>query len=250
MPESPLSRVCVVLHQPQDPVNIAAVVRAMKNMGVHALRLVEPVEYDSTLLERVAHDTRDIVAGIQHFSALDEALADCVRVAGFTARRRAAKWQIAEPRAAATELLRFAADGIVAVLFGREDHGLSNEALDRAHLVVTIPTTEHASLNLAQAVLIALYELHLAAPAASRSIAPPRKDAPAATAEQYERLFADVNRALAAVDFYRTRNADLILRTIRSLAFRASPDARQIELLRAMAIEVVRALDRTRAGHT
>jgi TrmH family RNA methyltransferase len=240
----------VVLHQPQDPVNIAATVRAMKNMGVRTLRLVEPAEYDPSLIERVAHGTHDVVAGIRHFSSLDEALADCVRVAGFTARRRAAKWHATEPRAAAVELLRFTTAGTVAVLFGREDHGLSNEELDRAHIVVTIPTTEHASLNLAQAVLIALYELHLAAPSASRSIAPPRKDAPAATAAQFERLFSDVDRALSALDFYRTRNADLILRTVRSLAFRAAPDAREIELMRAMAIEVVRTLDRVRTPHT
>jgi tRNA C32,U32 (ribose-2'-O)-methylase TrmJ len=130
---------------------------------------------------------------------------------------------------------------------GREDHGLPNDALDRASLVVTIPTTEHASLNLAQAVMVALYELHVAAPAATRTLAPPRKDAPAAAMEQYERLFADAHRALAALDFFRTRNPELILRTVRSLAFRAAPDAREIELLRAMAIEVIRALDRAAA---
>lgn len=237
----------MVLDEPQDPVNIAAVVRAMKNMGVHQLRLVRPAEYDPTRVERVAHDTRDIVARIRHFDALNDALADCVRVAGFTARRRAAKWRISEPRAVAPELLEAAQRGMVALLFGREDRGLSNEALDRAHVLVTIPTTEHASLNLAQAALIALYELHLGAPDASRTLAPPRKDAPSATAEQYERLFADTERALAALDFFRTRNPELVLRTIRSLAFRAAPDAREIELVRAMAIEVVRTIDRVRA---
>jgi tRNA/rRNA methyltransferase/tRNA (cytidine32/uridine32-2'-O)-methyltransferase len=245
--DSLLENVCVVLDEPQDPVNIAAVVRAMKNMGVHQLRLVRPVEYDPTRVERVAHDTRDIVARIRHFDALDDALADCVRVAGFTARRRAAKWRVSEPRDVAQELLQAAQSGMVALLFGREDRGLSNEALDRAHVLVTIPTTEHASLNLAQAALIALYELHLGAPDASRTLAPPRKDAPPATTEQYERLFADTERALAALDFFRTRNPELILRTVRSLAFRAAPDAREIELVRAMAIEVVRTIDRVRA---
>jgi tRNA/rRNA methyltransferase/tRNA (cytidine32/uridine32-2'-O)-methyltransferase len=241
---------CVVLHEPQDPVNIAAVVRAMKNMGVAALRLVRPVPYDPSRIEGVAHDTGDVVRGIRHFDALDEALADCVRVAAFTARRRAAKRPVADPRAAAADLLAHAGAGPVALVFGREDHGLPNEALDRAHLVVTIPTTEHASLNLAQAVLIGLYELHRSAPSASRVLAPPRKDAPPATSEQYERLFADVERALVAVDFFKTRHPQLILRTVRSLVFRAGPDAREIELARAMAIEAVRALERARCGHT
>ncbi|HJU64036.1 MAG TPA: TrmH family RNA methyltransferase [Gemmatimonadaceae bacterium] len=250
MAESPAPNACVVLLEPQDPVNIAGVVRAMKNMGVAALRLVRPVTYDAPRIEGVAHDTSDIVAGIRHFDSLDEALADCVRVAAFTARRRAAKRPLTDARAAALDLAAHAWSGRVAMLFGREDHGLPNDALDRAHVIVTIPTTGHASLNLAQAVLIGLYELHLALPSLSRKLEPPRKDAPAATSEQFERLFIDVARALEAVDFFKTRHPELILRTVRSLAFRAAPDAREIELARAMAIEVVRSLQRARADRT
>lgn len=240
MAETRLDNSCIVLFEPQDPVNIAAVVRAMKNMGVHALRLVNPVEYDPTRIEGVAHGTRDIVSAIRHFATLDEALADCVRIAGFTARRRAAKRQMLEPRAAAHDLIEHAEHGMTAMLFGREDKGLPNAALDRAHVIVTIPTTEHASLNLAQAVVIALYEMHLAAPEASRTLAPPRKDAPPATAEQYERLFAAAQEMLVAIDFFKTRYPEHILRTLRSLASRAAPDAREIELLRAIAIEAGR----------
>lgn len=244
-----LDAVCVVLVEPQDPVNIAGVVRAMKNMGVQQLRLVNPVEYDASRVERVAHDTRDIVAQIRTFASLDDAIADCVHTVGFTARRRAAKWTLSTPRDAAAPLLADAADGPVALFFGREDRGLSNENLERARTVVTIPTTDHASLNLAQAVLIALYELHLEADA-SRTLAPPRKDAPPASAAQFERFFADADRALGAFDFFRTRNEELVLRSLRSLTYRASPDARQIDLMRAMAIEVLRAIGRARETRT
>jgi tRNA/rRNA methyltransferase/tRNA (cytidine32/uridine32-2'-O)-methyltransferase len=242
----PLARVRVVLHEPQDPVNIAAVVRAMKNMGLRDLRLVRPGEYDASRIHFVAHDSDDIVANIRHCDSVDEAIAGCIRVAAYTARRRAAKRRIAEPREAAAELVTFAADGEVALLFGREDRGLDNEALDRAHVVVTIPTTDYASLNLAQAALIAMYELRLAAPEHARVRRPPRKDAPPATTEQFERLFADVERALVAIDFFKTRNEALVLRSFRSLVFRAAPDAREIELLRAIAIEVSRSLERAR----
>lgn len=245
---TPLDRVCVVLFEPQDPVNIAAVIRAMKNMGVRWLRLVRPVQYDATRILGVAHDSDDILQHIRHFDSLDAALQDCVGVAGFTARRRAAKRLLAEPRAAAGELVRLADAGNVALLFGREDRGLPNDALDRAHLVVTIPTTAYSSLNLAQAVLIGLYELHLAVPGASRVLAPARKDAPPATSDQYERLFADTERALGALEFFKTRHAEHVLRTTRSLAYRAQPDAREIELLRAMTIEVVRTIERVRAS--
>ena len=242
-----LSNVRVVLFEPQDPVNIAAVIRAMKNMGLAELRLVRPVEYDITRIELVAHGTRDIAERIRHFDTLDEALADCVEVAAFTARRRAAKRTVATPREMAPALLRGAALGPAALLFGREDSGLPNDALDRAQLIVTIPTTEHKSLNLAQAVLIALYELHLEAPDASRVLAPPRKNARASTVAEYERYFGDVERALQEIDFFRTRNPELILRTIRSLTFRAAPDARELQLLRAMALEVVKAIRRARS---
>lgn len=235
-----------MLYEPQDAVNIGAVVRAMKNMGLRALRLVRPVEYDASRIRFVAHDSDDVVAAILHHETLDEALSGCVRVAAYTARYRAAKRLVADARGAAVELVQFAAEGDVALLFGREDHGLPNEALDRAHIVVTIPTTDYSSLNLAQAALIAMYELRLAAPEHTRARRAPRKDAPPATSDQYERLFADVEQALRAIDFFKTRNEELVLRSSRSLAFRAAPDAREIDLLRAMAIEVSRSLERAR----
>jgi tRNA/rRNA methyltransferase/tRNA (cytidine32/uridine32-2'-O)-methyltransferase len=245
--DSRLSCVRVVLFEPQDPVNIAATVRAMKNMGLADLVLVNPVAYDPWRLAGIAHDTGDIIERIRHVDTLDEALADCVYVAGYTARRRAAKWTLDTPRESAASLLDRAADGTVAVLFGREDHGLPNDALDRAHALVSIPTTAHASLNLAQAVLVALYELHLAAGDASRTLAPPRKHAPPADQAEYERLFEDTHRALTSIDFFKTRWPTHIMHTVRALAYRAAPDSREITLVRAMAIEVFRALERARA---
>lgn len=242
-----LDHVTVVLYEPQDPVNIAGVVRAMKNMGVSALRLVNPVTYDPVRLEGIAHDTTDVVSRIRHFESIDAALADCVRVAAYTRRRRAAKRLVTDARQTAHTLLSHATDGPVAIVFGREDHGLPNEALDRAHIVSMIPTTDHASLNLAQAVLIALYELHLAAGDVTRTIEPPKHDAPPATAEQFELFFADAERALTAIDFFKTRYPEHIMRSIRSLAHRAGPDAREIALLRAAAIEVMRSIERAGA---
>ena len=247
-PDSILSSVRVVLYEPQNPVNIAATIRAMKNMGCSNLYLVRSVEYDPWRLEGIAHDTGDIIERIRNFDTIEEALEGCVRVAGFTARRRAAKRDVTTPRAASVEMLEFARTGPVALLFGREDKGLPNEILDRAHVVVTIPTTEHASLNLAQAVLIALYELHLSAADATRSLAPPRKDSPPATAEEYEKLFADVERGLYAVDFFKTRFHEHIMRSVRSLFYRASPDSRELALLRAIFIEIIRTIDRITKG--
>src|SRR5258705_858801 len=121
MSESRLSRIAVVLYEPQDPVNIAGTVRAMKNMGVATLRLVRPCAYDPVRLEGIAHDTWDVIDRIEHFDDFDAAVADCVLLLGFTARRRAAKWQILDPRTAAHDALAHAADGRIAIAFRRED---------------------------------------------------------------------------------------------------------------------------------
>ncbi len=239
-----LDAVVIVLHKPQDPVNIAGTVRAMKNMGVSQLRLVDPVPYDPWRIEGIAHGTRDLVARIRHFETLDEALADCVRVHGYAGKPRAARWARLDPASSARELLAVAESGPVAVLFGPEDHGLDNEALDRAHATVTVPTTEHASLNLAQAVLLACYELHRGAGDATRRLQRPRHHAPPATQRQYELTFEVWDRALQAIDFYKTRNPHLVMRAVRSVVFRAGPDGRETDLLRAIGIEVLRTVDR------
>jgi len=239
-----LDRIVVVLYEPQDPINIGATVRAMKNMGVSDLRLVRPVGYEPGRLESVAHGTRDLVARVRHESELDAALADCVDVVAFTARRRAAKRTVLTPREMAVRLVSAAAAGPVAVMFGREDSGLPNAAADAARALCTIPTTAHASLNLAQAVMVALYEVHLAAADATRVLMPPKHDAPPATAAEFAQLFEDADRALAAIDFFKTRYPEHVMRTVRSLASRAAPDARELALLRAMAIEVLRTLHR------
>jgi len=245
MSDSRLSQVAVVLFEPQDPVNIAATVRAMKNMGVSTLRLVRPVTYDPVRLEGIAHDTWEIINAIETYDDFDDAVADCVRLVGFTARRRRAKWGILDPKAAAEEALGYTEHGRVAFVFGREDSGLPNEILDRVHAAVNIPTTDHASLNLAQAVLISLYELHLAAGDVTRKLRGPRKEAPPPTTDLFERYFTELHNSLDSIQFFKTRYPEHIMRSLRAITFRAAPDDRELSLLRAMAIEVVRFLERT-----
>ena len=245
MTESRLARIAVVLYEPQNPINIAGTIRAMKNMGVSTLRLVRPCAYDPVRLEGIAHDTRDLIDRIERYDDFDAAVADCVRLVGFTARRRAAKWRILDPKQAAEDALGYSEHGQVGIVFGREDSGLPNEILDRVHAAVTIPTTEHASLNLAQAVLISLYELHLAAGDATRTLPGPRKDAPPPTTDLIERFFVEAHQTLEAIQFFKTRYPEHIMRSIRALTFRAAPDSRELSLLRAAALEVLRFLERT-----
>ncbi|HLZ45021.1 MAG TPA: TrmH family RNA methyltransferase, partial [Gemmatimonadales bacterium] len=164
----------------------------------------------------------------------------CVHVVGFTARGRTAKRNLQRPREAAAEVAQ-AGKGPTALLFGREDKGLSNEDLDRCHRIVTIPSDPaYPSLNLAHAVIIMLYELALARGADARPFKAPRRTAEPADAAELERLFTDVARALQTIDFFKTRNEDGVMRTMREIAHRPPLDAREVKLLRAMAIEVTK----------
>lgn len=234
--------IVVVLHEPQDLVNIAHVVRGMKNFGLRDLRLVNPREYEAYRVEGIAHQTQDVLARVRTFPTLAAALADCVHVVGFTARGRTAKRNAQRPRQAAAEVTALAeGEGEIALLFGREDKGLANEALDRCHRVVTIPSDPvYPSLNLAHAVVLMLYELALARGAETRDFKAPRRTAEPAVVEELERLFEDVARALGAIDFFKTRNMDGVMRTVREIVHRTPLDAREAKLLRAMAIEVVK----------
>ena len=230
--------IVVVLHEPQDLVNIAHVVRAMKNFGMRDLRLVNPREYDAHRVEGIAHQTRDLLARVKVCASLDEALADCVHVAGFTARGRTAKRNAQRPRQAAAEIVTLGATRPVALLFGREDRGLDNAALDRCHRTVTIPTEpSYASLNLGHAAVVMLYELALARGAETRVGKPPRRPAPPATARDLEQLFQDIEAALRAISFFKYRSVEAVMRTMREVLHRAPLDQREAKLLRAMAIE-------------
>jgi TrmH family RNA methyltransferase len=244
-----LDGIVVVLWQTQDHVNVAGTIRAMKNFGLTRLRLVSPALWDPWRIEGIAHGTADVVAQAQLFDTLEEALADCQYVVGMTARARRAKRAVARPRDLAPELLargRQAAEaGPVALLFGREDKGLSNEALDLCHRTCIIPTNPaHASLNLAQAVLLAAYELWMAAAGGVQEFRPPRRTAPPPSIEFLEIVFADLERALWAIDFFKTRNTESVMRTLRELVRRADVDHREAGFIRAMAIEVVKYLQR------
>ncbi|HEX2206463.1 MAG TPA: TrmH family RNA methyltransferase [Longimicrobium sp.] len=241
-----LEGIVVVLWQTQDYVNIAGTVRAMKNFGLSRLRLIQPVEWDPWRIEGIAHGTADVVQRAEIHDTLLSALGDCSYVVGMTARSRRAKRAVARPRSLAPELLTRAADAVaeqagpVALLFGREDHGLSNEALDLCHRTCIIPTSEHSSLNLAQAVLVMAYELWMEAVGGAQGFRPPRRDAPPASIELLEKLFVDAEAALWTVDFFKSRQTESVMRTLREIIRRADPDAREAGFLRAMAIEVVK----------
>jgi TrmH family RNA methyltransferase len=238
-----LDNIIIVLCQPQKLANIGGVVRALKNMGLRRLRLVRPAEYDPAVIVGIAHRSADILATTTIYDDLDDALSDAVFVAGATARPREAAARVATPRALAPELLARAAAGPVALLFGPEDHGLTNAELDRCHVLLSIPTDlAYSSLNLAQAVLIVAYELRLAADLPPP--APRRQPDPPTDAAQLEALFDAMEQALWGIEFFKFQQAEIMLRTLRGLVHRAEPDTREVALLRAICLETLSFLRR------
>ncbi len=239
---NPLDQIVVVLCRPRKLVNIAGAIRAMKNMGLRRLRLVDPAEYNEYEIEGIAHRSADVLAATTLHATLDEALADAIYVAGTTARPRELKTRVASPRELVPELLGRARSGPVALVFGPEDNGLTNAELDRCHAILSIPTNPaYPSLNLAQAVLLVAYELRQAAdlprPARELRFRP-------ASAAQLEELFEALERALWGIEFFKAHLAEGMMRTLRSLTHRAEPDAREAALLKAMAMETLNFLRR------
>ena len=238
----------LVLVNPQDIVNIASAVRIAKNFGIERMRLVDPEVFDPWRIEGIAHNTADFVARIEILPSLEAALADCVSAYVLTGRERAAKRTTRRPREAAAELVRELEVGPVAIVAGREDSGLTNAELDLCRTVVTIATDpRHPSLNLAQAVAIMAYETWNARGGEALPLKPPRNAAPPATSDQLEILFADWHRALWAIDFFKTRRSENVMRSFREIVFRAELDGRESSLVRAMGIEIARYLERVGA---
>jgi TrmH family RNA methyltransferase len=246
--QTPAVSPILVLVNPQDIVNIASAVRIARNFGIERMRLVDPEVFDPWRIEGIAHNTADFVARIEIVPSLEAAIADCVSTFVLTGRERAAKRRTLRPRDAAAELVRDLAGGPVAIVAGREDSGLTNAELDLCRTVVTIATDpRHPSLNLAQAVAIMAYETWTARGGEALPLKPPRREAAAATSEQLETLFADWHRALWAIDFFKTRRSESVMRSFREIVFRADLDGREASLMRAMGIEVARYLQRVGA---
>ncbi|CAN5888249.1 RNA methyltransferase [soil metagenome] len=240
-------RFVVVLNRTQDVVNIATTLRAMMNMGLTRLRLVNPDDFNAYRIAGIAHGAEPLIERIEFFDTLEEAIADASLVVGTTARRRAATFLWSHPRDAAPELIAHDADAMrpVAIVFGREDTGLLNEELDRCDRLLVVPTSAlNSSLNLSQAVLLIGYELFHAAQSAPAALPRPKRDAQPSSSLEREALFQQIDAALDAIDFYKGKNPEAIMRTVRAILRRADVNSREAALLRAMGIEVQKMLGR------
>jgi tRNA (cytidine32/uridine32-2'-O)-methyltransferase len=229
-----LSNLRIVLVETSHPGNIGAAARAMKNMSLERLYLVNPQRYPDAEATARASGADDLLAAAEVCASLDAALADCTLVIGTSARQRSVTWPVLNPRQAAKRLLAEAAVGQVALVFGRESSGLSNEELDRCNYLVHIPTNAaYSSLNLAAAVQVLAYEVYSVwlETAGQASATPPRQ---VATAEMLEGLHQHLAQALEELGFSDPKQSDKLLRRLRSLFHRARPDRDEINILRGI----------------
>jgi tRNA (cytidine32/uridine32-2'-O)-methyltransferase len=240
-----LDNIVVVLDHPQNLVNIAGAVRAMKNMGITRLRLVNPAEYDTWRIGGIAHRSEDVAEGAEIFDSLPEALADAIHVVGTTARRRTASRNYGRPRELAPKVIDRAHEGTVALLFGREDRGLENEGLDLCHSVAIIPTNpDYSSLNMAQATLLLSYEVFLAAQDEEGELPKGRRNTRPATLDELENTYAALQQGLDRIEFFKARAPEAIMRTIRTVIGRAEPDMQEAGILRGIGFEISAYMDR------
>ena len=230
---SMLERIAIVLVEPREPGNIGAAARAMANMGLARLVLVRPPDHLVADAFKMALAARPILESAIVVDDLAQALAGFGFVAGTTRRPGAGRRGRVTPRQLAAELPVVTLANEVAILFGREDSGLTNDELQYCQRLVTIPSSGgFGSLNLAQSVLAIAYEIFIAGDTSrSGGQGPPARRAPTA---DLEGLYAQMERVLLGIGYLDPANPSHMMRVFRRLLGRAGPDTREVRALRGI----------------
>lgn len=227
----------VILVQPQTSGNIGAVARAMKNMGFYDLRLVDPQAHhlNRECLER-AMEAQPIVKKAKLFLSLKEAAGDCHHVLGTSRKKRSRTVPFQTLQQFSRDFLKKIDSQKIALVFGREDRGLTNEEVQICDSVIEIPTSkEFPSLNLSHAVIIVLYEIFMTLSGIREHTSVSKKDdISMASALQKEAFFDHLRKALLSIDFLHRNNPERIMRDLRNIFNRAALDEREVTILRGI----------------
>jgi tRNA/rRNA methyltransferase len=227
-----LRRISVVLSRPSHPGNIGAAARAMKTMGFADLALVAPRHFPDPDATAMAAGAADLLASARVYTSLDAALAERVLAVGFSARGRDLSHPAQSLRESAPDILAAASRGTVALVFGNETSGLSNEELSRCQRLVSVPANpEYSSLNLAAAVQIACYEL---AASASAFAAPASKPGESATRADVEGFFTQLEASALAAGFLDADRPGRFMERMRRLFARSGLEREEVKLLRGL----------------
>lgn len=232
-----LENIRIVLVNTTRPGNIGGVARAMKNMGISRLYLVAPKEYPAERAVWRAANALDVLDNAVVVDTLDKALAGCGFVLGVSARERRIPWPLLNPRECGVKSCQEAAHHDVAVVFGREDRGLTNDELHKCTCHVHIPANpEYSSLNLAAAVQVLCYEIRMAALADAEGNLPTfdEWDVPPAKVEDLELYFEHLEQALVDIGFHDRQNPRQTMTRLRRLYGRIRLDEMELSILRGV----------------
>jgi tRNA/rRNA methyltransferase len=227
-----MARIAIVLSRPSHPGNIGAAARAMKTMGFADLALVQPRHFPDPDATAMAAGAADVLAGASVFQTLEAALRDCVLAIGFSARARDLSHRVEALRDCTAEVHAAASAGRVALVFGNETSGLSNEELSLCQRLCCVPANpEYSSLNLAAAVQIACYEL---ASSANAFVAPRGAARVAATGEDLRGLFEHLQSSAQACGYLDPAKPGRFMERMRRLFARTGLEREEVKLLRGL----------------
>ncbi|UCF92889.1 MAG: RNA methyltransferase [Desulfobacterales bacterium] len=229
-----LKNIAIVLHRPRYPENIGAAARAMHNMGFAQLVVVDPQNCDLTrVLKMATHAAMDVVEDMEVCEDLQEALGPYNFVVGTTARLGRQRAVISSPVQLAEMLAPLTGANRIALVFGPEDRGLTNEDLRYCHVLVNIPTAEFASLNLAQAVMILCYEIRCCTLGETKEFVPRL-----ANRHELDGMYAQLKDVLVRISFINPQNPDYFMNNLRHFFTRMQLRAKEVNIIRGICRQI------------
>jgi tRNA/rRNA methyltransferase len=224
-----LNSISIILVRPKFHENVGSAARAMKNMGLNRLLLVDGCSPLHMNAYRLASGAEDILERAEEFSTLKEAVSEMECVVGTTSRGGKERSPLLTPEAMLKKIIPLSSKNSIGLVFGSEREGLTNEELSLCHFYVRIPSSESfPSLNLAQAVMVLCYELF------QSSVTVQKRAVPLAKAEQLERMYEHMERTLLGIEFLDAKNPKRIMRALRRLFGRCEMEEREVQILQGI----------------
>jgi tRNA (cytidine32/uridine32-2'-O)-methyltransferase len=244
-----LSNIRIVLVEPSHPGNIGGAARAMKTMGLTDLALVNPGRYPDPQAEWRAAGAQDVLEATRVYDSVEAAIAEARWVVGTSTRVRRIPWPLMKVEDAVAGVIERCANQQIAILFGRETSGLTNEELQKCHCHLVIPANpEYPSLNLAMAVQVVCYEIYRQLETGSGGIEMDQWDRTPATSAQLEGLIEHFEQVLIEADFLNPDNPGQTMTRLRRLLTRVTPDETEVQMLRGILRQLAGRADASDSG--
>ncbi|MDU6925922.1 tRNA (cytosine(32)/uridine(32)-2'-O)-methyltransferase TrmJ [Franconibacter helveticus] len=230
-----LENIRIVLVETSHTGNMGSVARAMKTMGLTNLWLVNPLVKPDSQAIALAAGASDVIGNATIVDTLDEALSGCSLVVGTSARSRTLPWPMLDPRECGVKSISESQHAPVALVFGRERVGLTNEELQKCHYHVAIAANpEYSSLNLAMAVQVIAYEVRMAWLATQEQAAAEHEETPYPLVDDLERFYSHLEQVLLQTGFIRANHPGQVMNKLRRLFTRARPESQELNILRGI----------------